>query len=492
MKRSAWQPSLRRKIVLGYLMIAVLMLGASMFTFERLRVLEDKVYLGERAAELFDTTLEIRRFERNYFLHRQAADYQENARYVARTRELLELNKAAFEALEAPQQLVAFRELLQIYPQRMAAYAAATGPAQVDVLERRVRETGQQIVAIAETVSSAEHRVVRSSMASARTILVSGIGLIAVLIIVLGQALSRSVVLPLKEMQASVDAISRGAREKLSPPSRDREIVSIITAFNHMLRELEIRHKHLMRSEKLASMGTMLSGVAHELNNPLSNISTSCQILQEDVESMDPATREKFLTQIDSQTTRAKNIVRSLLDFSSDRPDRPETVALAALMEQTLSFIRGEIPVDTAIQVDIPANLALTADRQRLQQVLLNLIRNAVEAAGERGHVAVSARRHRVTEDEAGDAMQGSGCNVTGDVIDIAVHDDGPGIAGDVLPRIFDPFYTTKDVGEGMGLGLFVAFEIVEEHGGCISATSLPGQGSTFTLRLPARGGAAK
>lgn len=485
MKRLSLQPSLRRKIVLGYLVIAILMLGASVFTFERLRALESKVFLDERAAELFDTTLEIRRFERNYFLHRQSADYQENARYIARTRELLDQNKADFGTLETPQQLTVLLGLLQTYQERMADYAAASTQARAMMLEQRVRDIGKEIVAIAEGVSNAERRVVRSSLATARTLLVSAIGLVAVLIVVVGQTLSRSVVQPLKEMQASVDAITRGKRDKLPLPSRDREIVSISNAFNHMLRELDIRQKHLMRSERLASMGIMLSGVAHELNNPLSNISSSCQILLEDFESMDPATRGKFLAQIDSQTNRAKNIVMSLLDFARDRPCRRAMVALATLIQQTLSFIRGEIPVATEIRVDIDSGLEVMADRQRLQQTLLNLIRNAVEAAGAQGHVTISAQRQLVADDAEGDSVWASGCHVTGDVVDIVIGDDGPGIAANILPRIFDPFFTTKDVGNGMGLGLFIAYEIVEEHGGCMAVFSTSGQGTRFLVRLP-------
>jgi signal transduction histidine kinase len=119
------------------------------------------------------------------------------------------------------------------------------------------------------------------------------------------------------------------------------------------------------------------------------------------------------------------------------------------------------------------------ADRQRLQQVCLNLIKNAVQAVGNTGLVSISARH--VAEGEAFPVA----CPVQGAAVDLFFSDSGPGIASEVLPRIFDPFFTTKDVGHGMGLGLFIVREIVEQHAGCITVESEPGRFTTFHIRLP-------
>jgi signal transduction histidine kinase len=476
--------SLRGKVTLGYYAVAAIILVASLFFVGELRTLEARVVLGQRATDLFNTVLEIRRFERNYFLHHQAADLEENARYVTLAQDMLAANQADFSAIATPARLAELRALLGDYQRRMSAFAAAADGRPIESIEPQVRQVGQEVVAIAEEMAGLERRQIQTTLASFRTLLLGVILCMALLIVVIGRALSQRVVRPLKEMESSVAAISTHRRETLSAPSNDREILSIIAAFNHMLKELDLRQKSLMRSERLASLGTMLSGVAHELNNPLSNISTSCQILQEEVGESDAATQKMYLGQIDQQTERARNIVRSLLDFSREKEFRKESVLLRPLVAQTVGFVRGEVSAKSVVQLSIPEDMRVPADAQRLQQVFVNLIRNALEGLGPDGKIHISAEVLRVSGPPEGTAF-GAGCEAEGEFVEICVADNGPGIAPDILPRIFDPFFTTKDVGHGMGLGLFVVYEIVDEHNGCIAVRSTPGQGATFCIRLP-------
>ncbi|HEX8961515.1 MAG TPA: histidine kinase dimerization/phospho-acceptor domain-containing protein, partial [Rhodocyclaceae bacterium] len=423
MRRLLPQPSLRRKVVIGYYAVAALIAVASAFSFGELKALEDKMILAERMSELFDATLEVRRFERNYFLYGQDADRAETGEYLARVRQLLDANRAILLAVETPSRLAEFRTLLDRYGAELAAFAPGNKRAPAG-REPRLRALGKDLVAIAEEMAGAERRLVQSSLARFRGFLVVFIGASVAFVVALGKALSRSVAGPLKELESSVAAVSAGKRGRLYSRSRDREVVAVIEAFNHMLKELELRQKNLVRSEKLASLGTMLSGVAHELNNPLSNISTSCQILLEELDEADPAMQQEMLEQIDQQTGRARNIVRSLLDFTREREFRRETVALRPLVEQTLGFVRGEVPAKTAIKIDIPDDVAVFADPQRLQQALLNLIKNSVEALAGRGEIDVSARKLAA---QAGDALGDVSCDVAGDAVDIVIADDGPG-----------------------------------------------------------------
>jgi signal transduction histidine kinase len=468
---SAFRPptSLRQKILLGYLAVAALILGISLFTFEELKRVEARILLGERIAELFDTAMEIRRFERNYFLHAQDDDYQANRREIDKLRALLSAGDDGFSLLAAPEQIVRLSAGLERYAGLMRDYAVIDGSRRTE-LESRVREVGKEIVAIAEALVGSERALLRSSLTSFRTLLVVLIVALALLMIGVGVVLSRRVAQPLRQIESSVNAVSSGMRDKLALPSQDREIVSIVSAINHLLRELEIRQKHLLQSEKLTSLGTMLSGVAHELNNPLSNIWTACQLLLEELGEGDIEAQRELLLRIDEQGERARNIVRALLDFARDAGFHKEPVALDKVVEQSLVFLKGEVPTAVTIATDIPADIVLSADRQRLQQVLINLIKNAVDATPEGGEVKIGARR---LSDEA--------------AVEIVVSDSGAGIDPTILPRIFDPFFTTKDVGKGMGLGLFVVHQIVEEHDGSISASSEPGVGTAFRIRLPVR-----
>jgi signal transduction histidine kinase len=481
------QPSLGRKITLGYYAVALLITGMAALTFIELASIEEKVSLGERTSELLETTLEIRRFERNYFLHRQPADYEENRRHVAHAWILLDDNRADFAEVGSPETLSRFQALLSVYGERMTAYAtAAMRNGSVAAAENDVRATGKDIVAIAANMAVTEKNVVRSALTVFRGILVAAIAGLAILILIMSRAIARRIVGPLETMETNVDAVRGGKTGLLRAPTGDREIVAITDAFNHMLQELELRQKHLLHAEKLASMGTMLSGVAHELNNPLSNISTSCQILLEEWESADAATRNTLLAQIDGQCERARSIVSTLLDFSRSRDFCRERVLLRPLLEQTLGFVRGEMPVHVAVTCTVADDIVVAGDAQRLQQAFLNLIRNAVQAVPEQGQVSITATALHINSNAERDQLPFPGCHLDGAVVDVAIADNGPGIAADVLPRIFDPFFTTKDVGQGMGLGLFITHAIIEEHDGCIGVTSGPGAGTTFHIRLPA------
>ena len=510
-----YRPSIRQKITFGYYAIVVIIIGLTLFTFLELRFIERKIIFGEAISEFFDTTLEIRRFEKNFFLYEKGSDYRENSVYVSKAREFLESHITGFTALASAQQVASLRGRLVAYQGLMEQYAALTAPdkrkklakhgARKTMLEGEIRITGKNIITIAEEISKTERTSVQALLNASQRILVFSIVLLSIAVIAIGQVLSRMVVKPLKLIEKNMEVIADGRFEKIEIDSRDREIASLTNAFNKMMRELELRQRHLVQSEKLASLGTLLSGVAHELNNPLSNISSSNQILMEELKEsrnkpasgrlcIDPDFVTDMLTQINDQTDRARNIVRSLLEFSRDKDFKKQNLPVKVLFEETIRLIKGQMPAHTTVSLAIPDDLKLTVDKQRIQQAFLNLIKNALDAVAENGGaVMVAAKRHSAV-DKAEDDMgiynylkyRGK-CTLEEDTVDIQVRDTGPGIPSDVLSKIFDPFFTTKDVGKGSGLGLYIVHEIVEEHDGCIAVDSEPGKGTTFLIRLPMR-----
>jgi two-component system, NtrC family, sensor kinase len=238
-----------------------------------------------------------------------------------------------------------------------------------------------------------------------------------------------------------------------------------------MERELEETHLKLLHSEKMASLGKLAAGVAHEINNPLGGILIYANILQEEMPRDDP--RWEDLKQIIDQTLRCKEIVRELLDFSRQTKHRWVQCNVNQALQQTISLLGKQAlfqNVQIVNEID-PRLTQIIADPGQINQVIINLMTNAVDAMNGKGILTV--RTYPLPEEK---------------MIGLAISDTGCGIPGENLSRIFDPFFTTKDTGKGTGLGLSTVYGIVEEHGGTIEVRSDIGQGTTFVLKLPIRG----
>jgi two-component system cell cycle sensor histidine kinase/response regulator CckA len=233
-------------------------------------------------------------------------------------------------------------------------------------------------------------------------------------------------------------------------------------------------YHQLLQAEKLAALGQTISGVAHELNNPLATILTWAERLSQ--RPADEQTR-KGLETILGESERAAKIVRNLLTFARKRHTTRAMVDLNQVVRETLALRSYEQRVSNISTIEaLAAGLPQAfADPHQIQQVLLNLVINAEQAMiGSHGRGTLIVRTWHDLERDA---------------VVLEVSDDGPGVPEEVQPRIFDPFFTTKDVGKGTGLGLTVAYAIVQEHGGRITIKSTAGRGASFAVELPVGAG---
>lgn len=459
--------SLRQKVIIGYLVGLLLIGGVAVLNLENLHSLERMVEAGDRAAEFFEATLEMRRFEKNFFLYGAEDDYLRLEGFLGAAEGMLGANGGELGMFAGPEVLSGLRGNMKRYRELWGVFHATKTRRGAPAWEAEVREAGKAIVTSAEEMSRAKSRLKKAFLISSRRTLSASLFFVVLTGLIIGALSYRMFVKPLVTMERHMLKVAEGEFSPIPFESADREFVSLNRAFVRMLTELDARQKRFFyQSEKLASLGTMVSGVAHQLNNPLSNISTSCQILLEELEGNDLAYRRELLEQINGQVDRAKGIVHSLLEFSRKKDFVREPLPLSGLIAETVELLRGEIPSGVEIKTDISEDIWVSADKQRLQQVFLNIIKNGLDALPDR--IVISA-------------VEASG----GGSVLLSFRDTGMGIEAGDMQRLFEPFFTTKPDGKGSGLGLFVAREIIEEHNGLIEVESKPGEGTTFEVRLP-------
>jgi signal transduction histidine kinase len=244
------------------------------------------------------------------------------------------------------------------------------------------------------------------------------------------------------------------------------------------------QYRRMQERDRLAALGQMAAGLAHEVKNPLGAIKGAAQLL------FDPGHDTK-LTQADmefvsiilEEVERLDRVVGSVLDYARPSKGDAGTVDVNAVVKRTLTVLASDRTEECELQTDLSEHLPLVrADAEQLRQVLINLIRNAVQAMGGRGTVKVTTRRRSERASPTGLARDTALPET--EWIEVAVRDEGPGMAPQVQKNLFVPFFTTKD--RGTGLGLAISQRVVEEMGGRIEVVSRPGAGSTFSLVLPA------
>ncbi len=298
---------------------------------------------------------------------------------------------------------------------------------------------------------------------------------------------------PLKKMVVATQVISKGdLAHRLRVNSRD-EIGYLAESFNRMTANLETANdkliewtktlekrveertkelremqSHLIQSEKLASLGKLAAGIAHEINNPLGGILIYSNLLLEDTDKDSP--HYENLRKIVKETSRCKDIVKGLLEFA--RPKEPEVaiIDINEILESSLAIMEKQalfqnISINRSYESDLPK---ISADSAQIQQVFTNIILNAAEAMAGNGTLTLS-----------------TSLNPDNKCIDVKFSDTGHGIKEEDKKRLFEPFFSTKEVGKGTGLGLAISYSIIQQHNGTIEVKSRVGKGSTFTVKLP-------
>ncbi len=243
----------------------------------------------------------------------------------------------------------------------------------------------------------------------------------------------------------------------------------IILIFQDITKILQMEDQ-VRRQERLASVGSLAAGIAHEIRNPLASLSGSIQVLQGELDLK--GDNRHLMEIVVRETDRLNTIITEFLEYARPKSASAEQLNLSSLLSETCILLKNcrEFNTGLKIQCDIDKNVSIRGDGQRLRQVFWNLLINACQAMPTGGEIAIRVRPHSRVDD------QSIWC-------DIVISDSGQGIDHGNLNKIFDPFFTTK--ADGTGLGLAIAYRIIEDHGGSISVISQEGRGTTFTIHLP-------
>ncbi|MFH1096087.1 MAG: ATP-binding protein [Candidatus Desantisbacteria bacterium] len=515
--------SLGKKIALSFLISSILIAILAISAYMNFIGMRKEIRYLELSDTLRSKSLQIRRHEKNFFLYGDLKEIREVHAYLRDLNEILEVGKAVYntenlmgvenkvneyshrfnrietlfwefkkefdelkdtyyatnsvffpliEATFLERPLVDAELLTKIFSLK-PEHQAIKNLHDLDTEITLLRKDGEEIITLSQAIDKFAMEKVEKSIRMSQNALLILFPLF--LLVGLGTlfVISRNVVNRLKILTSSLEKTGRGDFSSLSLPEKRDEVGILIKTFNNMEADLIARDKELGRkneelfqSRKLASIGTLASGVAHELNNPLNNIYLAAQTLSGEMDQENyPQIIRESVGDIFSQAIRVKRIVQDLLEFTKEMSPELKTINIVSMIQQILNQMttRGEL-AEIKSNLKSLQELEASADEHLLQQVFINLFSNAVEAMGGNGLLTVEI-------------------DTIVDDVRIKVIDTGKGIPPQNIPRVFDPFFTTKE--KGTGLGLAIVYNIIKRHHGKIEVSSVPDEGTVFTITLP-------
>lgn len=461
--------NLRSKITIILSCYILGILGMGFVSNDDLRTTEEKISILELAYSLNNIILEARRYEKNFLLYNEAEAFEENKRYLAQTSDIVKEILAKSGKLKIFPMLRELSEEVAAYQANMDRLSLLKSKESIEYtrIVDLIRDQGKKMTELGEKLVDFERHQIHSILALLKKQLLAWSTMAVALGIVLPLLMIYKILHPLVIIKNATEDIALGRFNRIQVINTRDEMQQVMEAFNTMVRELERRQDQLVQSKKLSSIGTLTAGVAHQLNNPLNNISTSCQIAIAELASATPDFLMRMLKNIEQETLRARDVVKGLLEFSRVQEFALRPAHLSDVVKRSIRLVQSQVPADIDIVVKIPEDLMFPMDTQRMQEVFINLIINAAQSIKGSGMIKVTA-----WED-------------ANDEVVIEVLDTGQGIPQEYLGRLFDPFYTTKEEGQGTGLGLSVVYGIIQKHHGNITVESIMGKGASFLIHLP-------
>lgn len=457
--------SIRTRLILTFSLILLLPLVITVWAISILADVHDKILFLEVADDYKVEIQQARRFEKNFLLYgTNLDDAREHARAAQR---LTAENTEMFRKVVGVEVLEAMNRHLAEYMRLLNAL----GSGDTATYEGKLRDHGAEMLKLAQDFVVKERKLVHQKLSLTRRMPLIFLGVIFLLGVVVAAFLARQIIGNLSRFLGYTERIATGDFTPITPTRKYRDEFSKLALWiNRMVRELDRQHRILVESHKLRAMGTLVAGVAHELNNPMNNILLTASVLQDEYDSLTDEEKTDMIGDVIGQAERTKRIVANLLDFARESETKVEALHIRTLLDETAKLVGNQIRLKKVqLIIDLPEDVPpVHGDRQLLSQAFMNLILNALEALPEKGTIHI-----------------GAGSEWREGFLPVDVSDNGPGMPDHILSRIFDPFFTTKPKGRGTGLGLSVSRGIIRKLGGYLLVKSEVGKGTTFTVELP-------
>ena len=448
--------------------IAIVIVAA--FSYHEFNLLLAKLHFVEVADALNASFLEMRLSEKNYFLYKDAGALSRIMKKIQENYVTIEAVAPSIIGVIGQENFENLKAHLKRYDDAIDKAAKESGSTEdITQIEERVREAGRALRFFSERMVNTERLEVNNIISASKKTLLSFFGLVILVAILSNYFFFSRMFRNLRRIERTANSISEGKFVKIKGKIPDNELGSAMNAINSMCEELATRHEQLVQSKKLASLGTLTAGVAHELGNPLNNISMVAQTYLELAKHLSEEEKIEYVQTILDETERIRKIVQDLLDFSRAKERDFKVCDVNDIVQRCLKLVQNTIDVSgLKTFLDLREELPpIFVDEDKIREVLVNLLTNAIHATPPGGRITLRTN------------LAPDGKNIV-----IEVEDTGKGIPPEFIDHIFDPFFSTKGT-EGTGLGLSISYGIIKKHKGTIGVKSKVGVGTTFTIKLP-------
>jgi two-component system NtrC family sensor kinase len=458
------------KIILANTLGIISIVLVAAFSYHEFGLLLAKLRFVEIADTLNASFLEMRLSEKNYFLYKDTSALPSIKKQIQESYLTIESMRSNIVKAIGDVNFERLHLSLKRYEKAVekVGESAEQGRNTGDI-ETDVREAGRELRLFSEQMVQVERQDVNTIIAASKGTLLSFFGLVIFVAIVSSYLFFSRMFKNLRRIERTANSISEGNFERIEGKIPNNELGSAMAAINSMCEELKTGHEQLIQSRKLASLGILTAGVAHELGNPLNNISMTAQTYLELGDHLSAGDKIEYMKTVLDESERIRRIVQDLLDFSRTKETDFAISDINGVVKNSLKLVQNMLDVSRIeTRLELRENLPpVFIDENKIREVLVNLLTNAIHAMSAADTVFL---RTNLAESK--------------DTVIIEIQDTGKGIPSEFLPHIFDPFFSTKGT-EGTGLGLSISYGIIKKHKGIIRVRSKVGEGTTFTIELP-------